>query len=191
MTPDKPDLERLIAWLNETAKEAAEVTPGYGTGFVIDENDAAWLKHAAAALETVTDLLEKAEHKDLERMIDALDHIMRVARQGITPTRRLDWIAQRARYALERKEWSEDIAEEPRDSVAELHRKSKKLRDERTELRERAERAEQAAEEMRTNLSALVSDVLSFKQYNITSRNDYTPGLRNAIAALAGKEGKA
>ena len=57
-----------------------------------------------------------------EPLRDALDHIMRVARQGVTPTRRLDWIALRAKYALEGKEWSGDVRDDPRDSVAKLRK---------------------------------------------------------------------
>ena len=36
-----------------------------------------------------------------EQLRDALDHIMRVARSARQPTRRLDWIAERARRALD------------------------------------------------------------------------------------------
>jgi hypothetical protein len=49
---------------------------------------------------------------------DALDHIMRVARATMQPTRRLDWIALRAKYALEGKPWSRDVRETPTDRVA-------------------------------------------------------------------------
>lgn len=66
--------------------------------------------------------------KPVDPLRDALDHIMRVARQGIQPTRRLDWIEIRARYALEGKEWSGDIRETPRDSVRELVKQNEKLR---------------------------------------------------------------
>ena len=37
----------------------------------------------------------------VELVRDALDHIMRVARSARRPTRRLDWIAERARRALD------------------------------------------------------------------------------------------
>lgn len=65
---------------------------------------------------------------------DALDHIMRVAREGITPTRRLDWIALRAQYALEGKMWSRDIKEHPRNSVAEMAKENAELRSRVAEL---------------------------------------------------------
>jgi hypothetical protein len=59
---------------------------------------------------------------------DALDHIMRVSRQGISPTKRLDWIEIRARYALEGKPWSPDIRETPRDSVKKMEKDFAKCR---------------------------------------------------------------
>ena len=61
---------------------------------------------------------------------DALDHIMRVAREGIQPTRRLDWIALRAQYALEGKQWSRDIREQPRNSVLKMQKENHALREE-------------------------------------------------------------
>ena len=68
---------------------------------------------------------------------DALDHIMRFARQGISPTKRLDWIEIRARYALEGKQWSPDIRETPRDSVKKMERDFAKCREELAALSER------------------------------------------------------
>jgi Rad3-related DNA helicase len=127
MTLDKPDLERLIARLQQTSREAR-------SGGFVSTSDR--LDEAAAALETLSARVSQAE-----QIATAAEACMRL---------------------------EQDIA---------------------SAALERAAKAEQAAEEMLANLSALVSDVLSFKQYNITSRNDYTPGLRNAIAALAGKEG--
>jgi hypothetical protein len=127
MTLDKPDLERLIARLQQTSREAR-------SGGFVSTSDR--LDEAAAALETLSARVSQAE-----QIATAAEACMRM---------------------------EQDIA---------------------SAALERAAKAEQAAEEMLANLSALVSDVLSFKQYNITSRNDYTPGLRNAIAALAGKEG--
>lgn len=40
---------------------------------------------------------------------DALDHIMKVAGQAHKPTRRLDWISDRARIALTGKEYDESL----------------------------------------------------------------------------------
>lgn len=68
------------------------------------------------------------ESADIARLVDALDHIMRVARQGIHPTKRLDWIEIRARYALEGKPWSPDIRETPRDSVKKMEKDFAKCR---------------------------------------------------------------
>jgi len=66
--------------------------------------------------------------EELDRLRDALDHIMRTARNGVQPTRRLDWIVLRAKYALEGKQWSNDVREEPRDSVAKMEKDNFKLR---------------------------------------------------------------
>ena len=71
---------------------------------------------------------------------DALDHIRRVARQGISPTKRLDWIEIRARYALEGKPWSNDIRETPRDSVKKMEKDFAECRAELAALK--AQRAE-------------------------------------------------
>lgn len=40
---------------------------------------------------------------------DALDHIMKVASQAHRPTKRLNWISDRARLALSGHEYSEDL----------------------------------------------------------------------------------
>lgn len=78
-------------------------------------------------------LARSCEICELERrnaeQIDALDHIMRTARNTIQPTRRLDWIALRAKYAIEGKPWSTDVAEEPRDRVGEQENLRKRLRE--------------------------------------------------------------
>jgi len=79
-----------------------------------------------------------AQAREANALRDALDHIMRVAREGITPTRRLDWIALRAKYALEGKLWSRDVRDDPRNSVL-------KMTKENVELRERLEAAEKDA----------------------------------------------
>jgi uncharacterized protein (DUF885 family) len=149
MTPDKPDLERLIERLRKMAvciyiAVEAEVAKDIADG----------LEKAAAALETLSARLEEAE---------------------ALPCAIADWHCESDGCMAN---VPDKVAEAAKIYAANFHA-----------WKERAEKAEQAAEEMRANLSALVSDVLSFKQYNITSRNDYTPGLRNAIAALAGKEG--
>lgn len=78
----------------------------------------------------------------VEPLLDALDHIMRVARDGIQPTRRLDWIELRARYALEGKQWSRDIRDTPDNSRLELLNKNKKLRDEVIALQAKLTQAE-------------------------------------------------
>ena len=70
----------------------------------------------------------EAQAREANALRDALDHIMRVAREGITPTRRLDWIALRAKYALEGKPWSRDVRDDPRNSVAKMTKENKELR---------------------------------------------------------------
>jgi len=54
---------------------------------------------------------------------------MRVANAGMQPTRRLDWIALRAKVALRGEEWHEGMRDEPGDSRAELIKKNAKLRE--------------------------------------------------------------
>lgn len=71
---------------------------------------------------------EQAMNKE-ELLRDALDHIVRVAQQGITPTRRLDWIAIRAKVALRGDIWEPGMRDEPDNSRAELITKNVKLRD--------------------------------------------------------------
>lgn len=72
-------------------------------------------------------------HED-DPMRDALDHIMRVARGSIQPTKRLDWIALRAKYALEGKTWSRDIRDTPNDRVQNLKNQNERLRTRVAEL---------------------------------------------------------
>jgi acyl-CoA hydrolase len=50
--------------------------------------------------------IEQAREEAAE-YVDALDHIMRVANASRTQTRRLRWIAERARCALEGGDWRE------------------------------------------------------------------------------------
>lgn len=77
---------------------------------------------------------DRANQQEREALRDALDHIMRVARQGVTPTRRLDWIATRAKYALEGKPWLPGTRDEPRDSAGRLGRDFAELRNDYAEL---------------------------------------------------------
>lgn len=89
---------------------------------------------------------------------DALDHIMRVARQGISPTKRLDWIEIRARYALEGKPWSPDIRETPRDSVKKMEKDFAKCRAELAALK--AQRAEGRRSEIAARQESVSLDTL-------------------------------
>jgi hypothetical protein len=53
---------------------------------------------------------------------DALDHIARIATAARQPTKRLDWIASRAKDALRGQDWSKDYLPEPqKQSVQEVH----------------------------------------------------------------------
>src|SRR4051812_46077136 len=66
------------------------------------------------------------DHRDaVELLRDALDHIARIAGSARVPTRRLDWIASRARMALRGKTWDRDYLPEPRrqtdERVKDLH----------------------------------------------------------------------
>ena len=98
----------------------------------------------------VTWCAERIEDSDIEyvrrwgnenrdQLEDALDHIMRVARTSTSPTGRMDWIAIRAKYALEGKKWSADIRETPRDGVKELQRHIRKLKAKIAELETKCE----------------------------------------------------
>ena len=66
---------------------------------------------------------------EIERLRDALDHIMRVANQGLNPTKRLDWISLRAKVALRGDDWEPGMRDEPRNSVIELIKKNERLRE--------------------------------------------------------------
>ena len=53
---------------------------------------------------------------------DALDHIARIATAARQPTKRLDWIASRAKEALRGQIWSMDYLPEPKkQSLQEVH----------------------------------------------------------------------
>ena len=124
------NIQRAIELLRELAEEIYDSTTADGNWSTetIDENQ--HLRHdellrIAAAKESergIESAFKQATEElaalkaDLERHVrmaaegatrseqlrDALDHIMRTANHGIQPTRRLDWIALRAKYALER-----------------------------------------------------------------------------------------
>ena len=51
---------------------------------------------------------------EIELLRDALDHIARIAGSARYPTKRLDWIAARAREAMRGIEWSREYLPEPR-----------------------------------------------------------------------------
>ena len=54
---------------------------------------------------------------EIAMLRDALDHIAKVAQQTMRPTKRLDWITQRARTALAGKPWSRDLRQTPKNRV--------------------------------------------------------------------------
>ena len=66
-----------------------------------------------------------------ERLLDALDHIQRVADQGVKPTRRLAWISERALWAKKGWDWDarDQSRETPRNRVLELQKENAKLRE--------------------------------------------------------------
>jgi hypothetical protein len=74
-----------------------------------------------------------APSNEVEALRDALDHIKRVASQGVTPTRRLDWIAYRASVALRGESWEPGMRKEPDNSVLKLQKENKRLRDSNNE----------------------------------------------------------
>ena len=61
----------------------------------------------------------------IEELVDAVDHIMRVAKASRTQTRRLRWIAERARCALD---GSDDWREMDLPKKAELNLRERKMR---------------------------------------------------------------
>lgn len=61
----------------------------------------------------------------IEELVDALDHIMRVAKASRTQTRRLRWIAERARCAID---GGEDWRELDLPKTAELSLRERKMR---------------------------------------------------------------
>ena len=59
---------------------------------------------------------------EIDLLRDALDHITRIANAARQPTRRLDWIATRAREALRGVQWNREYLPEPRKaSLEEVH----------------------------------------------------------------------
>ncbi len=71
------------------------------------------------------------QDKENELLRDALDHIMRVAGSARQPTRRLDWLAARARMALRGIPWTRDYLPWPRgemnERLRELHGSLRKI----------------------------------------------------------------
>ena len=59
---------------------------------------------------------------EIELLRDALDHIARIATATDQPTRRLDWIAARARQAFRGIPWSKDYSPEPKKQSMEEYR---------------------------------------------------------------------
>lgn len=58
----------------------------------------------------------------IELLEDAIEHIMKVAGQAHRPTRRLDWINDRARLALAGEEYSEDkMPQYPKNNSKQRH----------------------------------------------------------------------
>jgi len=95
------------------------------------------------------DIVETVEQ--VERLLDALDHIMRVTRQANTMTNRLKWIDLRAKSALENtEEWRQyDYPRNRQRAKDNLRRRYRELRElflefnssGQTAFREDAERA--------------------------------------------------
>ena len=126
---DKADIEaenQALATMGELIREHQEAKQAPRDPAGVQARDPAGVPGAQPAQPAGND----------EQLRDALDHIMRVARKGISPTRRLDWIALRAKYALEGKVWSRDVREEPRDSVAKMENDNAELRFYKKEARE-------------------------------------------------------
>lgn len=140
--------------MNDPAIASWEERAVIAMGTLLEANDKGDIEAENQALATMNELIR--EHQEVQQaprdpagvpgaqpqpasndaqLRDALDHIMRVARKGVSPTRRLDWIALRAKYALEGKAWSLDVREEPRDSVAKMQKDGAELRAYRTEAR--------------------------------------------------------
>ena len=60
--------------------------------------------------------------EEVSLLRDALDHISRIANASRQQTRRLDWIASRAREALRGTPWNREYLPEPRKaSMEEVH----------------------------------------------------------------------
>lgn len=67
-------------------------------------------------------MIEKTNDEQTALLRDALDHIARIATAARQPTRRLDWIASRAREALRGVAWSREYLPEPnKQSMEEVH----------------------------------------------------------------------
>ena len=66
--------------------------------------------------------MQPTPQQEIELLRDALDHIARIANASRQRSRRLDWIAARAREALRGVSWNRDYLPEPRkQSMQEVH----------------------------------------------------------------------
>jgi hypothetical protein len=81
---------------------------------------------------------DSASDRELRRLRDALDHIRRIARGGVKPTRRLDWIATRSEWALRGRDWDADDSSRraPTNDVLKLQKENAELRRLVRELKE-------------------------------------------------------
>lgn len=105
---------------------------------VVDADFACELEHDLAdARNAAIELAHKASQAEVQLAAarDGLSHIERVASQGMAPTRRLDWIAHRAKVALRGEKWEPGMREEPRDSKTKLMADFAALRQRNEELK--------------------------------------------------------
>ena len=94
---------------------------------------------------------------------DALDHISRIATAARQPTKRLDWIASRAKDALRGQDWSKDYLPEPKKQVLQ----------EVNELRETMFMLVQACEAGNSVLIAVAAEEARARHASLFRRGQY------------------
>ena len=92
----------------------------------------------------VQPLYDHAGPEEVERLREALAHIVKTVGQSRSSTRRLRWIDQRAQFALEGREYDDSLFDLPKDAGHTAERATQQARQARRELAAATQRADAA-----------------------------------------------